>query len=378
MAESSAEMRSKSPSVVVQVLLVLLFVMILFSVLEFGLHSLSVVQALVNRRSNQGAFRQLADHPYLTTVLKPSLTTILPDYPEGGDLVFTTDSRGFRTPEFTSSKPESTFRIVVLGGSTVVAAQTNDQTFPALLQDQLNASSSRTIEVINAGVPTWTSTQELFLLATEVLNWEPDLVIVYDGRNDLHYGVLPNAEPNLLPRASQQMAYLEDYQDPWRRNFMTYYLIDTRVIHPRDLSNQQAEISNPDGIPVNYALHQNIIETYARNLDSMSALLTANGVETLMVFQPNLLTTNKPLTAYEQTNLDALQSTYTEAMLAMLREAAIAAEQVAQQRNVQWADFSGVFDDEASLMLLDDVHQSNAGNTVLAQKLSEIIAPMIP
>ena len=62
----------------------------------------------------------------------------------------------------------------------------------------------------------------------------------------------------------------------------------------------------------------------------------------------------------------------------MLREASTGAEQVAQRRNVRWVDLSGVFDEKSALMLLDDVHQSNAGNVVLAQRLLEIIAPMIP
>jgi lysophospholipase L1-like esterase len=234
------------------------------------------------------------------------------------------------------------------------------------------------VEVINAGVPTWTSTQELFLLTTEVLDWEPDVVVIYDGRNDLHYGVLPDAQPHWLPRASQQLTYLEDSQNPWRRNFMTFFLIDTLLIHPRDRSHPEADMSNRNGVQWGYQPHQDIVDAYARNLDSMSALLIANDVQPLLIFQPSLLTTSKPLTDLEQDNLDALQPAYIDAMAIMLRDARLVAEDVAQERAIPWVDFSSIFDDEVGLMLVDDVHQSNAGNEVLARRLGEILSPLAP
>ena len=37
---------------------------------------------------------------------------------------------------------------------------------------------------VNAGAPAWNSTQELFRLAYQILDYQPALVITYDGAND--------------------------------------------------------------------------------------------------------------------------------------------------------------------------------------------------
>ena len=40
---------------------------------------------------------------------------------------------------------------------------------------------------INAGVPSWNSTQELFRVAFQIMDYNPALVIAYDGANDAEY-----------------------------------------------------------------------------------------------------------------------------------------------------------------------------------------------
>lgn len=68
---------------------------------------------------------------------------------------YTNNSLGFRTPERPFEKPDSTKRIVTVGGSTTFDGPTNDQTWPALLEQKLNdhyARSGYKIEVINMGV----------------------------------------------------------------------------------------------------------------------------------------------------------------------------------------------------------------------------------
>ena len=37
---------------------------------------------------------------------------------------------------------------------------------------------------MNAAVPSWNSLQEFYRLACQILDYEPDLVITYDGSND--------------------------------------------------------------------------------------------------------------------------------------------------------------------------------------------------
>jgi len=97
------------------------------------------------------------------------------------------NSEGFRSPEFSKEKPENTYRTFIMGGSTAFGAGVLDhQTFPFYLQqkyDQLNLNF--TVEIINTGWPSWWSLSETMLIKNRLLNYQPDLFIVYDGFNEM-------------------------------------------------------------------------------------------------------------------------------------------------------------------------------------------------
>ncbi|HEY0004845.1 MAG TPA: hypothetical protein VGB17_08535 [Pyrinomonadaceae bacterium] len=98
-----------------------------------------------------------------------------------------TNSLGFRTPDRPFEKPARTKRIITLGGSTTIDGPTNDQTWPAMLEKKLNDYYARTgykIEVINMGVDMGTSPISLVTLEMLGVEFQPDLVISYDGVND--------------------------------------------------------------------------------------------------------------------------------------------------------------------------------------------------
>jgi len=101
------------------------------------------------------------------------------------ELVFI-NSEGFRSPEFTKNKPDDTFRIFTMGGSTTYGTGVLDnQTYPAYLQSYYDESNlGINIEVINAGWPEFWSFDETNLIKERLLAFDPDLFIVYDGWND--------------------------------------------------------------------------------------------------------------------------------------------------------------------------------------------------
>src|SRR5262249_54699100 len=83
------------------------------------------------------------------------------------------NSLGFRGAEVAEKKPAQLLRVAVLGGSTAFGAFVKDeQTFPAVLQDLLEAhlaegpslQSGSRVEVVNAAVPGYVSTQEVIAL----------------------------------------------------------------------------------------------------------------------------------------------------------------------------------------------------------------------
>ncbi|MCZ6675152.1 MAG: GDSL-type esterase/lipase family protein [Verrucomicrobia bacterium] len=93
------------------------------------------------------------------------------------------NSLGWRGAEFELEKPAGTWRVVCLGGSTTYGT-TASTAYPAFLEELLREEGIEA-EVINAGVPGWTSRESRINFELRVLPLDPDLVIIYHGRNDL-------------------------------------------------------------------------------------------------------------------------------------------------------------------------------------------------
>jgi len=114
-------------------------------------------------------------------------------YPCGPDMIGdstcldrTYNSHGFRGNEFQKQKHDIDFRIFVVGGSTTVGSgASNNETWPAHLQQIINEEiTNKKIEVINAGISGATSETEYNLIKNKISTLEPDLIIMYDGWND--------------------------------------------------------------------------------------------------------------------------------------------------------------------------------------------------
>lgn len=91
---------------------------------------------------------------------------------------------------FVVPKPAGTFRIFCLGGSTTVGfPYWYNASFSSFLADRLHRTfPDRQIEVINLGM-TATNSYTALDMAREIVDYEPDCVIVYDGHNEF-YGAL--------------------------------------------------------------------------------------------------------------------------------------------------------------------------------------------
>ncbi len=91
----------------------------------------------------------------------------------------------FNYQEFKIDKPENGFRIFVFGGSSAYGFPWGARVaFPFLLEEGLKASfPDRFIEVINASAMSYGS-HRLRILIREILDYKPDLIIIYGGHNE--------------------------------------------------------------------------------------------------------------------------------------------------------------------------------------------------
>jgi len=98
------------------------------------------------------------------------------------------NASGFRGRDVEVAKPDGVLRIMVVGGSTVFDSTVDgdDQAWPARLEHHLGCLlPSRKVEVINAGVPGYVMLDNLIRLQSELYEFRPDILVLYQAHNDL-------------------------------------------------------------------------------------------------------------------------------------------------------------------------------------------------
>lgn len=121
-----------------------------------------------------------------------------PGFKEGKDYRMVINDNGFRRSENVSkSKPVNTFRVFLLGGSAAhgisssapypIRHISNSETIDACLERiLLGKYPDYNIEVINAAVTGYQVFLHTQYILSELLDYDPDLIIFFDGAND-HY-----------------------------------------------------------------------------------------------------------------------------------------------------------------------------------------------
>ena len=155
------------------------------------------------------------------------------------------------SPEhFLVSKPPGTFRIFCLGGSTTIGyPYWYNGAFSSFLRDRLKSIfPDHSVEIVNVGM-TATNSYTVLDLSEDVMDCEPDLLIVYDGHNEF-YGALGVAS--------------NEYGTPTR--WMT--LLRLRALHLRTFQLLESGVSKLLSIlgktPVDYSRRVTMMEHVAR------------------------------------------------------------------------------------------------------------------
>jgi len=194
-------------SVPTQVFTVITALFFLALILEASAFLFALFLSLIGR--NQSLFNEYRNklHPVITgSLLKPLTANNLlkhtyweefdPWFGYRNNLnskegVFGTDKLGFisngDTSRDISEKKEGTYRIFILGGSTVAGVGVNSPrvSISAYLERMLNSEQKHVnFEVINAGTIGWYSPQETAWAQFEIIHYKPDMIISFDGIND--------------------------------------------------------------------------------------------------------------------------------------------------------------------------------------------------
>lgn len=133
----------------------------------------------------QPAHPMYMPHPFIGYVLRPGLER--PAVGPGAHGI-RVNNLGFRGPDLPLEKPEGGLRIVCMGGSTTfcTGATSDEKTWPARLEQGLREvlAGPESIEVVNAGVPGYTTVESLINLELRLVELDPDVLMLYHAPND--------------------------------------------------------------------------------------------------------------------------------------------------------------------------------------------------
>lgn len=135
-------------------------------------------QAALNKLGNQTYPDRLPfqAHPFLLFTGKPSSSYGGNEYFGGG----TFNNYGFTGRDFVLEKGSNVLRIAALGGSTTADG------YPAVVERMIAAKlpAGRTCEVFNFGMGWFNSAQSAVNFILNVVDFQPDFVLLHDGWND--------------------------------------------------------------------------------------------------------------------------------------------------------------------------------------------------
>ncbi len=230
---------------------------------------------------------------------------------------------------------------------------------------------------VNAGVPSWNSTQEMFRVAFQILDYRPALIVTYDGGNDAQlidfFGRTPDYSAG-IPEDFDTLSALIDERGSAspRRAVITLAAYLFPELNER-VDKAFGRVREPDrSEPLSEGVLQAGGARYLSNLTRMRDLATAQGARFVAVFQPvaqlhRHLGPGPPIESF-----DVIERFHT----AVLHQ---------PPQKLEFHDLGDVFDqyygaipimnpditDET--VFIDQVHLYDPGNEVIARHLARLI-----
>lgn len=343
-----------------------------FALVLIGLFVVLVVLELVLRFyfSNYGSESDKIDYLYSRTEIAKRHADMSPlPFVEYGLSLDTVghNSLGYRGDEIQVPKPAGVYRIAALGDSTTYGVFSSyDQAYPAYLQQVLRSDYGYSqVEVVNGGVLGYASWNTLVNLELRVAALQPDLVIVYEGGND----VIPREVSPKCYSAPSQYLGLDPRRQLWAQSaeLSPSALYRVLALHfgwvqgPGQSTSYSATTSNNCSIPTdaktaaaNVAANPPIY--FERNERDMSAIARANGFRIMF-----------STWAYNPNAADAL-----DFWRAAVAEHNTITARVAQETGALFLDYAAVAPTDKQFWI-GSMHMNPQGNLIQAQIFAKFL-----
>ena len=284
------------------------------------------------------------------------------------------NSYGFRGPEITMEKSENVYRIFFIGGSTSfgASASSDSKTISGILEAKFHESGIKEIEIINAGINNANSRSETYLIRNVILDFNPDMLIVYDGWNEgQHDWGWDDEVEDQSTLANLKNSFEVFLNSLYITKIKPYYKTPEKFQELfTNINNNPGEIKVP-----NSDLNEKKSSVWQKRWQDICSIEDEKNFKTIITLQPILGTGNKSLTPVEQETLEkhfARQSIILELfdnLATSLTELEKTCEKTIDLRNV--------FDHTDKTVFHDRGHVSDYGNEIVAERIYQNILPIV-
>ncbi len=213
---------------------------------------------------------------------------------------------------FLATKPAGTYRIFCLGGSTTVGyPYWYNGAFSTFLRDRLKAIfPEKQFEIINVGM-TATNSFTVLDMAEDLIDYEPDLFIVYDGHNEF-YGALGVASNESFARARWlTLAYLKLVHCRTflllRDVYQEIAIMFRGASAPDAGGTMMEKLARGQYITYGSKLYYDGIEVFKANLEDLTSLCIQHNIPLILSSQVSNLRGQPPFISDDPDNMDAEQ-----------------------------------------------------------------------
>ncbi len=239
---------------------------------------------------------------------------------------------------------ESDYKIVILGGSTSTDGYYCLKSWPSIFFEKFSGSK---VTIFNAAVEGYASGQELIKLMRDIIPLNPDMVIVYDGYNDITRDTLPDVA-NIF-----EFSYMKTIMEYANRKI--------------ESGEERRQIFC--GIPA----CEKAIEVWLKNIEYMHAVCELNKIKFLSFMQPIFY--GKPNMKLKRDVIICKKWDFTqwddgESLKTPIREFRKRAPEICKTHEYIY-DLSHIFDEED--VYIDLCHVFENGNQIIADEIYKII-----
>ena len=248
-----------------------------------------------------------------------------------GNRIYFND-KGLRSEEIDKLADVGTIRILCIGDSITYGGVLTSQkkTYPYLLQDMLNETSSKKFEVINASAPSWGIQNEEAYLVVHGL-YESNVVVLQVDRGDIF---APKSDPSIVGTSPRH---------PDKRPLFAIEELIVRYILKREGEGVNEKTAGS--------------ENFKANMDSLrkiSDIIKDRNATLLVVYVPSLTEVREE----EGIKLGSCDLIHAEAV----------------KLGVPFLDLTEVFRKNKNIKLFrDNIHPDSAGNKVIARAVARMV-----